>query len=36
MHISSPYIVVPVMVLIFLACILWATLSGKEKDHSHH
>jgi hypothetical protein len=33
MDITSPFFVVPVMVTIFLACILWATLSGKEEHH---
>jgi hypothetical protein len=37
MDITSPFFVVPVMVALFFACILWATLSGKEKeDHSSH
>lgn len=35
MHITSPFFVVPVMAVLFLGCILFATLTGKEKD-SHH
>jgi hypothetical protein len=36
MDITSPFFVVPVMGALFLGCILWATLTGKPKDHSHH
>jgi hypothetical protein len=35
MDIASPFIVVPVLAVTFLACILYASLTGKEKD-SHH
>lgn len=32
MHISSPFVVVPVIVAVFTVCILWAT-SSKEDGH---
>jgi hypothetical protein len=35
MDITSPFFVVPLMAVLFLGCILYATLSGKEED-SHH
>jgi len=35
MDIASPFVVVPVMAILFLGCILFATLTGKEKDSSH-
>ena len=35
MDITSPFIVVPVLAVTFLACILFATLTGKEKESSH-
>jgi hypothetical protein len=35
MDITSPFVVVPVMAVLFLGCILWASLSGKEKNASH-
>jgi hypothetical protein len=35
MDIASPFVVVPVLAITFLACILWATLTGKEKDSTH-
>jgi hypothetical protein len=35
MHITSPFFVVPLMAVIFLGCILYASLTGKEND-SHH
>jgi hypothetical protein len=35
MHITSPFFVVPLIAIVFLACVLFATLSGKE-DSSHH
>ena len=34
MHISSPFLVVPVIVFTFLACILWAT-GGKAEGEQH-
>jgi hypothetical protein len=34
MHITSPFVVVPVLIAVFTACILFAT-SSKE-DNSHH
>lgn len=33
MDISSPFVVVPVMVVIFLSGILYASLTGREKAH---
>jgi hypothetical protein len=35
MHITSPFVVVPVIIAVFSACILWAT-STKEDGHSTH
>jgi hypothetical protein len=38
MHfITSPFFVVPLLAVVFLSCILFATLTGKEKeeDSSH-
>lgn len=35
MHITSPFFVVPVLVIVFAACILFAT-SSKEDGHSSH
>ncbi len=35
MHITSPFFVVPVLVIVFAACILFAT-SSKEDSHSSH
>jgi hypothetical protein len=35
MHISSPFVVVPVIVVVFFASILFAT-SSKEDGHSSH
>jgi hypothetical protein len=32
MDITSPFLVVPLMAVVFLGCILFATLTGKEKD----
>jgi hypothetical protein len=34
MDITSPFFVVPVLAVVFLACILFATLTGK-KNSSH-
>jgi hypothetical protein len=36
MDITSPFFVVPVLAVTFLACLLFATLTGKEKDGSSH
>jgi hypothetical protein len=35
MDVTSPFFVVPLLAVVFLACILYATLTGKEKDSSH-
>jgi hypothetical protein len=35
MHITSPFFVVPLLAVVFLTCILFATLTGRE-DHSSH
>jgi hypothetical protein len=35
MDITSPFFVVPLLAIVFLACILFATLTNKE-DHSSH
>jgi hypothetical protein len=35
MHLTSPFFVVPVIVVVFFACILFAT-STKEDGHSSH
>jgi len=35
MSITSPFLVVPLLAVVFLACILFASLTGKEND-SHH
>jgi hypothetical protein len=35
MHISSPFFVVPLLGIVFFSCILFATLTGKEKHSSH-
>jgi hypothetical protein len=32
MDITSPFFVVPVMAVLFLGCILYSSLTGKEKD----
>jgi hypothetical protein len=34
MDITSPFFVVPLLAVVFLACILFATLSGRE--HNSH
>jgi hypothetical protein len=44
MHISSPFVVVPIIIAVFTACILWATganaeghqPSGDLPDHKSH
>ena len=35
MDITSPFIVVPILAVVFLSCILFASLTGKEED-THH
>ena len=36
MHfITSPFFVVPVLAVVFLGCILFATRTGRENDSSH-
>jgi hypothetical protein len=35
MDIASPFVVVPVLAVVFLGCILFASLTGKPKDSSH-
>jgi hypothetical protein len=35
MDITSPFVVVPVLAVTFLTCILFASLTGKEKNSSH-
>ena len=32
MFINSPFFVVPLLAIVFLSCILFATLTGKEHD----
>jgi hypothetical protein len=34
MHISSPFVVVPVIIIAFLASILFATSSKEDNGHS--
>jgi hypothetical protein len=37
MHfITSPFFVVPLLVVVFLSCILTATLTGKKSEHPPH
>lgn len=36
MHITSPFFVVPVILAIFAACILWATSSKEDNGHEGH
>lgn len=36
MHISSPYIVVSVIIAAFVASILWATSSKEDNGHESH
>jgi len=36
MHISSPYLVVPVIIAVFVASILWATSSKEDNGHEAH
>jgi len=35
MHISSPFLVVPVIIAAFVASILWATSSKEDKPSEH-
>jgi hypothetical protein len=35
MHITSPFFVVPVILGVFIACILWGTSSKEDNGHSH-
>jgi hypothetical protein len=32
---TSPFFVVPVLAVVFLSCILFATLTNKDEDSSH-
>ncbi len=36
MNITSPFFVVPLLAVVFLSCVLWATLTSKKKEDSHH
>jgi hypothetical protein len=36
MHISSPYFVVPVIIAVFVASLLYATSSKEDNGHSSH
>ena len=36
MNIYSPFVVVPVIIAVFVACILWGTSSKEDKGHSAH
>jgi len=36
MHISSPYVVVSVLIAVFTACILFATSSKEDNGHHSH
>jgi len=36
MHISSPYVVVSVIIAAFVASILWATSSKEDNGHETH
>jgi hypothetical protein len=35
MHITSPFFVVPVIALVFIAAILWATSSKEDGSENH-
>lgn len=35
MHINSPFFVVPVILAVFAACILFATSSKEDGSHDH-
>lgn len=36
MHITSPFVVVPVLISVFAACILFATSSKEDNGHHTH
>lgn len=36
MNITSPFLVVPVFILVFAAAILFATSSKEDENHSSH
>jgi len=36
MHISSPYVVVPVIIAVFVVSILFSTRSKEDNGHSAH
>jgi hypothetical protein len=36
MHISSPFVVVPIIIAVFAVSILWATSSKEDNGHSAH
>ncbi len=33
MDITSPFFVVPLLAVVFLTCVLWATLTSNKKSH---
>lgn len=35
MHLSSPFLVISVILAVFVVCILWATSSKEDNGHSH-
>ena len=35
MHLHSPYVVVPVIIAVFVASILWASSSKEDKPAEH-
>jgi hypothetical protein len=36
MHITSPFFVVPVIIAVFVASILWSTSSKEDNGHETH
>ncbi len=36
MNMTSPFFVVPLLAVVFLCCVLWATLTSRGKEDSHH
>lgn len=36
MHISSPFVVVPVIIAVFTVCILFGTSSKEDNGHQSH